>query len=305
MSETPVGPDAIRIVGAPRTPLRDVYHAFLRAPWSVAITGLVLVYFLLNGAFALAYAAVGGIANARPGSYADAFYFSIQTMGTIGYGAMFPATPGSHALVAMESVVGLLMTALSTGLVFAKFSRSTARIAFSRNVTISPMDGVPTLMVRIGNERTGQIVDAHVRVVLTRTEHTKEGMVFYRLIDVPLTRERAPALSRSLTVLHPISEQSPLYGQTPASLAATEAELMVTVIGMDDTSMQPVHARQDYTHQQIAWGKRHADVLSEEADGTLTLDVRKFHDLIDTEATADFPYGRTPREPKRGRRRGR
>jgi len=161
------------------------------------------------------------------------------------------------------------------------------------------------LMIRVGNERTGQIVDAHLRVVLTRTEHTKEGMVFYRLVDVPLARERAPALSRSWTALHPITEASPLFGQTPATLAAAEAELMVTVIGIDDVSMQPVHARQDYTDKQIVWGKRHADVLSEEADGTLTLDVRKFHDMIDTEATADFPYGRTPQEPKRGRRRAR
>ena len=288
----PVSAPAVRVIGAPPTPLRDIYHAFLRARWWQAIGGIVVFYLLLNAVFALAYVLVGGVANARPGSYVDAFHFSIQTMGTIGYGAMYPTTPISHALVTMESVTGLLVLALVTGLVFAKFSRSTARIAFSRHVVIAPMDGVPTLMVRIGNERNSQIMDAHVHVAMIRTERTREGMTFYRMIDLTLSRDRSPALSRSWTAMHPITADSPLSGQTPASLAAAEVELLVSVAGVDDTTVQPVHAQYTYPNEAIVWGKRHTDVLSELPDGTLALDVRKFHETVDCEATDAFPYGR-------------
>ena len=291
VSPPPVPP--VRILGAPPTPLRDIYHAFLKARWWQAIGGIVVAYMLLNALFALAYRFVGGIANARSDSYADAFYFSVQTLGTIGYGSMYPTTPMANALVTVESVTGLLVLALVTGLVFAKFSRSTARIAFSHHVTIAPMDGVPTLMVRVGNERSSQIMDAHIRVTLVRTEHTLEGMTFYRMIDLVLLRERLPALSRSWTVMHAITADSPLHGQSPASLRAAEVELLVTVMGLDDTTVQPVHAQHTYLHEAIVWGKRHADVLDELPDGSLTLDVRKFHDLVDCDATEGFPYGRS------------
>jgi inward rectifier potassium channel len=284
------GEPEVRVVGAPRTPLRDFYHAFLRIRWPWALGLIVLGYLLLNGAFAVAYLASGGVANARPGSLLDAFYFSVQTMGTIGYGAMYPSTPAANALVVLESVTSLLVTAIATGLVFAKFSQSSARIAFTREAAIAPMNGVPTLMVRIGNERGNQIVDVRVRFGIYRTERTAEGMVFYRLIDLALSRERTFALSRSWTALHPITPESPLFGQSPASLKEHEVELVVTVVGVDDTSLQPVHARKRYLDHEIVWGARHVDILSEGEDGTLVLDVRKFHDLAPTEPTADFPY---------------
>jgi inward rectifier potassium channel len=282
--------DGIRVIGAKRTPFRDVYHAFLRIPWSAAIGLIVVVYLALNTCFALAYLASHGIANARPGSFADAFYFSVQTMGTIGYGSMYPTSPAANAIVVVESVMSLLVMAIATGLVFSKFSQPTARIVFARQAAIGPMDGVPTLMFRVGNERANQIVEAYVRVALIRTERTREGMVFYRMIDLVLTRERSPALSRSWTALHPITEASPLHGQTPASIAAAEVELVITVVGVDDTSLQPVHARHRYTHEAIVWGARHADVLSEDPDGTLVLDLRKFHHLTPTEPLPSFDY---------------
>src|SRR5204863_9261444 len=122
---------------------------------------IVVLYFALNAAFAALYMAVGGIANARPGSFADAFFFSIQTMGTIGYGGMMPASRAANLVVSVESVVGLLVTALATGLVFSKFSRSAARIRFSRRVVITPMDGLPTLVFRVGNERSNFVVEAN------------------------------------------------------------------------------------------------------------------------------------------------
>jgi inward rectifier potassium channel len=290
------GSPEVRVVGVPRAPVRDIYHAFLRASWPVALSMLVGAYVGLNVAFALVFAAIGGVANAAPGSVADAFFFSIQTMGTIGYGTMYPTSRLANVVVSIESVFGLMATALATGLLFAKFSRSTARIAFTRLAAIAPMDGVPTLMFRVGNERDNQIMEAQLRAVMIKTEHTAEGMLFYRLYDLALVRDRSLALTRSWTVMHQIVEGSPLFGHTPASLKANEIELLVALSGVDDTSLQPVHARVRYTDGEIVWGARHADVLNEEPDGSVVLDVRKFHDLVPTQPTPGFPYP-APAEP--------
>lgn len=284
--------DEVRVIGADRLPLRDLYHAFLRARWPVALGAIVLGYLALNALFALVYLEVGGIAHARPGSFADAFYFSVQTMGTIGYGTMYPETHAANALVVAESVTGLMVMAVATGLVFSKFSLATSRIVFARQATIAPMDGVPTLMFRLGNERSNRIIEATIRVSMVRTERTREGMLFYRMYDLALTRERSPALSRSWTAMHPITPESPLHGHSPASLKKDEVEIFVTVVGVDDTSLQPVHARHKYTDEAVVWGARHADILSEDEGGVIVLDLRKFHELMPTERADGFPYPR-------------
>ena len=121
--------------------------------------------------------------------------------------------------------MGLLVTAIVTGLMFAKFSVSNARIVFSEKAVITPMDGLPTLMFRLGNERSNQIVEAQLRVTLVRAEHTKEGTLFYRMYDLKLARERSQAFSRSWTALHVVDQRSPLFGATPESLAKEEVEL--------------------------------------------------------------------------------
>ena len=283
----------IRIMGAPRERFRDLYHRFLRISWWRALAGIVVGFLTLNMGFAMLYDVVGGISGANPGSFADAFFFSVQTMATIGYGGMHPVTMTSNLIVVSEAVVGLLVTALATGLVFSKFSVSNARIVFTREVTISPMNGVPTLQFRIGNERANQIVEATLRVTMMRTEHTLEGVVFYRMHELRLVRERTQAFTRSWTALHEIDPSSPLHGATPASLAKDEVELIASVVGIDDTSLQPVHARHTYADTQILFGVRHADILREEDGGTLTLDLTRFHDTVPTLATPTFPYPNT------------
>ena len=280
----------VTIIGAPRVTLRDAYHQFLRVSWAVALGAIVAVYLGLNAIFALAYLEVGGVVNARARSFWDAFCFSVQTMGTIGYGSMYPSSVAANAVMITESVASLIVTALATGLVFAKFSRSTARVVFSKHAVIGPMNGVPTLMLRVGNERGNSILEAAIRVVFTRTERLDEGSMFYRLIDLKLTRERSPAMARSWTVLHVIDETSPLFGATPESMKRDEVELMVTLVGTDDTSLQPVHARTQYLDGEIVWGARHADILSEDAQGNLVVDVRKFNDIVPTKPTPTFPY---------------
>jgi inward rectifier potassium channel len=285
-------PSDVEIVGARPTPFSDLYLELLRAPWWVDLLCLSGLFLLLNLLFALGYLAVGGIAGARPGSLADHFFFSVQTMGTIGYGVMHPLSASAEALVTCEVIVGVSLVALASGILFAKFSVPQARMQFAEWATISPFDGVPTLMFRVGNERASQIIEAHVRVVLMRTERTAEDVVYYRLRDLTLERERSPALARSWTVMHRIDESSPLYGATPETLARDEVELMLTVVGIDETSAQNVHARFTYGHQQIQWGARHADMLAELDDGRLQLDVREFHRVVSTRPTPTFPYPR-------------
>jgi inward rectifier potassium channel len=293
MSSPPVrSPRAykVKVIGAQHLYFRDAYHAFLRITWRAAIALIVVFYLGLNALFALAFMYSDGVVNAAHGSFIDAYYFSIQTMGTIGYGAMYPKGPAANALVIVESVSGLLITAVVTGLVFAKFSHPTARIVFCQTAVISPMDGVPTLMFRVGNERSNQIIDTHTRVVLMRTEITREGTKFYRMHDLVLTRERSPALTRGVTVMHPITPKSPLYGQTPESIRKDEVEIQISVMGLDDTSYQPVHAQSSYNETSIAWGARLADILSEDEEGDVILDLRKFHDIVPTLPQPGFPY---------------
>jgi inward rectifier potassium channel len=217
-------------------------------------------------------------------------FFSIETMGTIGYGEMAPATRPAHAVVMVESVLGLILIALATGLIFSKFSLPMSRLAFSQKVTISPMNGVPTLMLRLGNQRANVIAEARIRLGLVRTEVTQEGMTLYRLQDLVLVRDTSQALTRSWTVMHAIDEKSPLFGMTPELLAKHEVELLASVTGTDDTSLQPVHARHRYVDGDIVWGARHADILREREDGQIEMDVRKFDDLVATDPTPDFPY---------------
>jgi inward rectifier potassium channel len=286
----PTTDNGVTIIGAPQTTLRDFYYLFLRVRWSGAIAVIVAAYMALNALFAVAYLLVGGVTNARDGSFFDAFCFSVETMGTIGYGAMFPASVAANAIMIVQSVVSMLVTALATGLVFAKFSRSTARVAFSRHAVIGPMDGVPTLMLRVGNERGNAILEATIRVSMVRTEVTKEGSKFYRMYDLHLSRDRSPAMARSWTVLHPIDRDSPLFGATPGTVRKDEIELLASVVGTDDTSLQQVHARRRYEEHDIIWGARHADILTEVEDGHLVLDVRRFHDIEPTKPVDGFPY---------------
>jgi len=285
-------PNQILVVGERQTPFSDVYHHVLRAPWWLDLLALSGLFLLLNLVFAFAYLAVGGVEGAQPGSLADHFFFSVQTMGTIGYGVMHPLSLGAEALVTAEVVVGVSLVALASGMLFAKFSVPRARMQFAEWATISPFDGVPTLMFRLGNERASQIIEATVRVVMVRTERTTEGVTYYRLRDLKLERDHSPAISRSWNLLHRIDDSSPLHGATPETFARDQVEVMVTVVGIDETSAQSLHARHTYLDEQVRWGARHADMVSELPDGSLQLDMREFHRVVPTAPTSTFPYPR-------------
>jgi inward rectifier potassium channel len=281
----------IRIVGGKPDGFRDLYHAFLRMHWGAALGAIAGTYLALNAVFAGLYLVVGGIANAAPGSFLDVFFFSVQTMGTIGYGTMFPVSRAANAVVVVESVVGLMVVALATGLVFARFSQTRARVAFSSRAVVSPLDGVPSVMIRVGNERRyNNIVDATFRLSLSRTTRTAEGRVVYRSVDLTLLRERAPALARAWIIVHRIEPGSPLHGESPDSLQAADAELSLAVSGIDDTSLQPVHARNVWVAKEIVWGARLADMITEPPDGSMLIDLTRFDEIEPTDPAPGFPY---------------
>jgi len=250
--------------------------------WGVLLLGIGLVYLLLNAVFASAYLAGGDcIANARAGSFSDAYNFSIQTMAGIGYGAMTPKTPYANVLVAVESMVSLLGLAVATGIIFAKFARPTSKVLFSDVAVVSQRDGKPTLMFRASNQRSNFIVHPRVTMSLFTTEKTVEGETIRRIIDLQLVRDTTPFFALTWTVSHVIDESSPLYGSTIKDLEAHKSSVVISLMGHDSSYGQSVHAQQVYPTSQILYGRRFADVLSAGSNGEITVDLKRFHDTIE------------------------
>ncbi|HUJ27597.1 MAG TPA: ion channel [Myxococcales bacterium] len=269
----------IDVVNAPQDLIGDLYHVLLRAPWSRTLLAIAAMVLAVNLVFAVVFVLTGGIHGARPGSFGDAFFFSVQTVGTIGYGAMYPESLAAHLAVTLESIVAIVVAAISTGLVFSKFAVPRAKLEFARNAVLFRHDGMPTLAIRLANTRGNFIVDASVRVTFVRGETSKEGLFLYRIYDLKLVRDRTQALGRSWQVLHAIDEQSPLHGATEAGLKDQDIEINVTVIGLDGTSSQTIHGRHRYLPEDLRFGFRFEDMLRNKPDGRLELDYRKLHDL--------------------------
>lgn len=259
---------------------RDPYHIMLTMNWSSFFALTVVSYVLTNTLFALLYLAGGdSIKNARPGSFLDAFFFSVQTMATIGYGAMYPQTDYANLLVSIEALIGLLGVAMVTGLMFARFSRPTARVIFSRVAVIAPHNGMPTLMLRVANERRNQILEAQIGLSLLRDEVTTEGYFMRRFYDLKLVRSQTRIFALSWMVMHVIDENSPLYGQTPESLEEAQTDIIVTLTGIDETVSQTVHARHYYVTDEILWNMHFVDIFTKKSDGRRVLDLHRFHEV--------------------------
>ena len=268
-------------MGVRTSPLRDAYHSLLTARWAQFFVLVLFAYLGANLLFASGYLAIGdGIEEARPGNFSDAFFFSVQTMATIGYGKMAPRGLAANLLVTLEALIGLLGLALVTGLVFAKFSRPTARVLFSRNMVITGFDGVPSLLLRIANERGNQIAEAQAHLVLLRTERTAEGEEVRRVHDLHLRRSQSAFFAFTWLLVHPITPDSPLHGETPESLREKDVDLVASMTGLDETLSQSVHARHAWTPDQILWNHHFADVVATLPDGRRAIDYRKFHDVV-------------------------
>ncbi|MGV7206744.1 ion channel [Oxalobacteraceae bacterium A2-2] len=276
-----MGNSQIRRVGVRTAHWADTYHWMLTLSWPRFFVLMFVLYMATNLVFAAAYFAVpGSIANARPGYFPDLVFFSMETLATVGYGYMNPATTYGHIVASTEMLIGVVQAAAITGLLFARFARPTSRIMFSNVAVITPFNGVPTLMLRAGNERDNLILEASVRATLVRREVTLEGQVFTRFYDLKLERETSSVFALTWTVMHRIDESSPLWGKTQEQLREEAATLSVAMTGTDDTLNDFVHARQTYAAEHIYFNYHFADIMSDKIEGNVrVLDYSKFHDI--------------------------
>jgi inward rectifier potassium channel len=286
------------VIGDVRRPLRDAYHWLQKTRWSFFLALIGLAFLVANIGFAGLYMVAGGVEGST-GSFGDSLSFSVQTMATIGYGVMHPVAAAAHAVVILESMFGIVFTALATGLVFAKFSRATTRIAFSKVAVITSHEGQRTLMFRVGNRRGNVIVEAQVHIVANMTTTTLEGETFYKAIDLPLVRDRQVGMARGWTVMHVIDDRSPLLGLDAAGLARAELELHIALTGIDDITMQTVHTTHQYTDQDLRCGHRFEDTLQALPGGAFLLDLRNFDRTVpeDTPRRADTRLEAKPLQP--------
>ena len=259
----------------------DLYHRLLSLRWRYFLILISLFYFSINGLFALAYmTAKDGIANAEQGSFKDAFFFSIQTLSTVGYGSMYPQSLYAQILVTIEIWIGLLLLTILTGLMFARFSRPTAKVLFSNVAVICPYNGIPTLMIRTSNRRDNRILEAQIRLCVILNEVSKEGYQLRRFYDLKLLRSQTPVFDLSWLVMHPIDQNSPLYGETIESLAEKEGEIGVMLTGLDETFSQTIHARHVYSLANILPNQRFVDIFARNAQGKTYIDLTRFHDVV-------------------------
>jgi inward rectifier potassium channel len=277
-----LAPSPVRVVrlgGVARRPLADAYHFLLTSSWWTLYALMLCAYVGANALFATLYWLDGGIENARPGSYLDAYFFSVQTMATIGYGRMTPVSTFSNFLVAFEALFGLVAFALATGLMFAKFSQPRARVLFCKHVVVSVRDGFPSLMIRLANERSTGLVEATIRLSLARDEKTVEGEGLRRIHSLTLTRASTALFAFSWTVVHRIDASSPLFGETAESLGRQNADLVASLIGIEEATGQNVHARYTWSGADVRFGYRFADILVALPDGRRGIDYTRFHDV--------------------------
>jgi inward rectifier potassium channel len=273
-----VGLDTERI-GVSRTPMTELYHYLLTSPWWVLFLLILVAYLVSNAAFATCYLIDGGIDNARAGSFRDAYFFSVQTMATIGYGRMVPVSTFSNIVVTLEALFGLVTLALATGLMFAKFSRPRARVIFSRYAVVGMRDGVRSLMIRLANERATGLVEATLRLIVLRDEKTLEGEAIRRFHTLHLTRSTSAVFALSWTVVHPIDESSPLFGETPESMKKSSLQLAAALVGIEEASGQTVHVRQTWTSDLILFDHRFLDIIKTKPGGGRVLHYEDFHEV--------------------------
>jgi inward rectifier potassium channel len=271
-------PNIVRL-GLSRRRFSDLYHRLLNLTWPRLIGIISGLYVGGNMLFALVYwLDPNGLENAS-GHYLDAFFFSVQTMATIGYGKMVPHSLFANAMVVVEAFMGLLSLAMVTGLLFAKFSKPTARVMWSKVAVVAAREGVPSLMLRMANERGNQIVEAQLRLVLARNETTQEGERVRRFHDLSLVRERNAIFALTWTAVHPITPASPLWGATADSLREIQAEIICSLMGIDETFSQTVHSRHSYIVEEILWDVRFVDILGVQSDGRRYVDYNRFHEV--------------------------
>lgn len=253
------------------------YVGLLTTPWKWFFAFLALAYFLLNAAFALLYLACGpeALSGTTHGQFAGAFFFSVHTFATIGYGNVVPGNLAANVVVTMESLVGLISFALATGLIFARFARPTANIIYSNSAVMAPYRNISAFMFRIINGRDNELINLEARVLLTRFEQI-DGRRQRRYYYLPLERDNVAFFPLNWTIVHPVDETSPLWGWDQQRLVESGAEFLILLTGTDETFAQTVHSRSSYSAEEVQWNMRFAPLLPDDR-GPGVVDMRQFH----------------------------
>jgi inward rectifier potassium channel len=285
MQQVATGTDALRMekIGVPKFDLGDPYHLALALTWPQFFVGLILVYLAINFFFALLYyAAPGTVVNLPPGSLVDAFFFSIETLATVGYGNMAPVTLYSHIVSAIEIFVGMVLTATMTGLVFVRFSKPKAKLLFASHAVVARSKGNARLMIRIGNGRLNALQDTNVRLTTLVDSVTADGQRYRRMEDLKLQRSDQPFFPLTWTITHDITPDSPLallQTLTEAELRDTTLRLMLSVTARDPALGAQVYAAHAYGHDDIKLDMRYADAVTSSGDNHSVADMRKISDV--------------------------
>ena len=261
----------------------DPYHLLLTLSWARFFALLTGFFLAVNLLFATAYWLVpGSVSHAQPGSFLDMLFFSIETIATVGYGEMVPGTLAGHLISSLEILVGLMSLAVVTGLVFARFSKPTARVLFSNKVVTRDFDGQRVLMLRVANERHNRMVEPSANLGLVRLEKTAAGEPYYHIHDLALQGDRNPMFALTWTLLHRIDETSPLYGWSKAELEAARSRITVSIFGHDETIAASVYALYEYSAEQIYFDHQFVDIISDGENGMRIIDLTHFHDIVPT-----------------------
>ncbi len=273
--------------------VRSPYLALLVMTWPRFIGLLAATYLVTNVLFGAGYLLAGpdsihGLTAPGLGSrFVDSFFFSVETLSTVGYGQLYPVGLAANILMTAEAIVGLLAFALSTGLVFARFSRPSADIVFSRNAVVAPYRGEKAFEFRIVNQRQNEIIELRAKVVFSQREACN-GRVVRRFYDLSLERDRVTFFPASWTIVHRIDERSPLHGLSPEGCRWADAEFLVLLTGMDDTFAQVVHARTSYKADEVIWDATFEDILQRRSEGgLLSIDVQGVHGVARTESAGE------------------
>jgi inward rectifier potassium channel len=264
---------------------RDTYHLILTLNWP-GFAGLVFgIYLLINLFFAALYLLnPHAIAEMRPGSFFDAFFFSVETLATVGYGHMYPESFYGHLIAMLEIIAGMFGLAVITGLIFVRFSRPTARIHFSKVAVIAPFDRVPTLMIRVANLRHQAMVEPEFRMILLRNLMTAEGDDVRRFRSLKVEFDHLIAFPTVLTIRHRIDEESPLFRMTPEDFQQQDVRIFASIVGVDTVIVAPVQSFGDYNYDQIEWNRRFVEIYHQNDEGEWTVDYGRIDETEDIPA---------------------
>lgn len=285
--------------GLERNVWSDLYFNAMTVSWPRFVATLAVAFVALNFVFAVVYdLGEAPIANAREGSLADLFFFSVETTSTVGYGDMHPQTIYGHVVATAENFTGLLLLAVMTGLVFARFSRPRARIIFAKYPVVTKHNGMTTLIFRMANARSNFITEATAKLWMLSPTVTPEGKRFVGFEQMRLLRAENPTFALSWTLFHPIDEQSPLIGQDEDTLAASQMNFVVSVVGFDEASGQIVRARDVFAAQDVRFGHEYVDFVWIDQQGMRHIDYAKIDATRPASALAESADDESMPEPE-------